>query len=729
MSPEQATGERVIDARTDQYSLGALAYEMLTGEPPHVGATSQAIIARLLTEAPRPIRAVRASVPVHIEAAVGRALEKLPADRWTSTREFADALSIASMTAAVTADAMRAQHAQEREVRPARSFTARMREPVAWLIALGGVAATGYFATRTPAAAARSKPLIFDIELPRGLMASAAGGAGTLALDQSGTMLAFQARDSTSAVALYLRRLDETSIVRVAGTDNAGTPTFSSDGRNLRFFLAGASDSTVTRVFTVPISGGERRLWLTAPLFGGRWAERAGAPVVIASRAGLGTAPTEGGTAALLLRPDSLYRRFAFPEMLPGGVGALVGAFVGATSLDSAYLAYVSLPDGNLQRLSIKGARPKYSPTGHLLWITAGGELWAATWSPSRPLENGTPFRVATGVAVGPGGGSPFTISDNGVLAYVEGEAQSTGTLRSVMVVSRSGVERPSIVRAAFLQHPRVSPDGKSLLVSRGTSAEASLPSPDIWWIDLARGVEQRITVDSTSIRPYWFPDNERMAYIRRYGQDSGVAYVRRVDGTGTPIRIGTRGLFVRGISVSPRGDYLAFTVGGSDASGGDDVWLVHVDSLASPRPLLNAPYAEFHPRFSPDGRWLAYVSVRDGSDEVYVRALSGGPDIKVSTGGGREPVWSRAGDELFFRESRFLVAAKLSVARGLTVISTARLFDASGYSTSAYGLYDVTPDGREFLFIRNSYAAQTQERDRIRVIVDWPLLAGTGAP
>ena len=205
------------------------------------------------------------------------------------------------------------------------------------------------------------------------------------------------------------------------------------------------------------------------------------------------------------------------------------------------------------------------------------------------PLENGPPFRVGTGVSVGSGGGSAYTISDNGDLAYIDGESQFTGGLRIVVAVNREGVERTLPIPSGYLQHPRLSPDGTTLLVSRGIAAELSLPSPDIWRVDLARGADTRLTLDAASLRPYWFPDGDRVACIRRYGQDSGLAFVRPVDGTDTPVRVGTRGVFVRGVSVSPRGDSLALVIGGGDASGGDDVWLAHVDSLHAPRPFHNA--------------------------------------------------------------------------------------------------------------------------------------------
>jgi len=113
------------------------------------------------------------------------------------------------------------------------------------------------------------------------------------------------------------------------------------------------------------------------------------------------------------------------------------------------------------------------------------------------------------------------------------------------------------------------------------------------------------------------------------------------VDGSDSPVRVGTRGVFVRGVSVSPRGDYLALAIGGGDSNGGDDVWLAHVDSLNAPRAFLSETYREFNPRFSPDGRWPAYTSTRDGREEIYVRALTGGAELEISVDGGREPVWS----------------------------------------------------------------------------------------
>jgi serine/threonine-protein kinase len=199
MSPEQATSDRTIDGRTDIYSLGAPTYEMLTGEPPHTGATSQAIIARLLTERPRSIRASRPNVPENIEAAVERALEKIAADRWESAKEFSEALAGARIVA-------RSSHTMPTEFLPLQSagvstahvtVAARgalnLREMVAWSIGVIGVALFAVGSLRTDPGAEMDVPAEFVIELSDSLEAISFGGAASVAISGDGSTIVFQA--------------------------------------------------------------------------------------------------------------------------------------------------------------------------------------------------------------------------------------------------------------------------------------------------------------------------------------------------------------------------------------------------------------------------------------------------------------------------------------------------------------------------------------------------------
>src|SRR5688500_8899860 len=186
MSPEQATGDRAIDGRTDIYSLGAITYEMLTGDAPHTGSTSQAIIARLLTERPRSIRTARSAVPEYVEAAVERALEKLPADRWATAKEFAEALTGARAISRTTS-------ATSPATAPSVSSRSKpnARELVAWGLAAAGILGAGVLATRSGPPADTGSPVLFEVALPPGMDASPVGNQASVAIDEAGTTLVF----------------------------------------------------------------------------------------------------------------------------------------------------------------------------------------------------------------------------------------------------------------------------------------------------------------------------------------------------------------------------------------------------------------------------------------------------------------------------------------------------------------------------------------------------------
>ena len=165
MSPEQATGDRVIDARSDIYSLGAMTYEMLTGEPPHTGNTSQAVIARMLTEKPRPIRTTRAAVPEDGETTVKRALEKLPADRFSDVREYSEGLQGRGDFTAAAAAATVAAPAPA-SIPKRRAWVARLTDPLVLLLVALALGLAGVAAMRGRNVAARTRPVRFVLATP-----------------------------------------------------------------------------------------------------------------------------------------------------------------------------------------------------------------------------------------------------------------------------------------------------------------------------------------------------------------------------------------------------------------------------------------------------------------------------------------------------------------------------------------------------------------------------------
>ena len=219
MSPEQAAGERNIDARADVYALGAVLFEMLAGEPPFTGASAHAVIAKVMTETPRPLRTIRRSVPPHLEAAVLTALEKLPADRFPGAVEFAASLADDTRATAVAR----------------QGVPAIQRRAVPWLLGTLAAAALGYAAgARRPTAPPTSPVQRFDVTLPADA-ARVNDILSILALSLDGSMLAYNGVDSTGQRRIFLRAMDRFAPVPVLGSDNATAPSFSPDGRWLSF--------------------------------------------------------------------------------------------------------------------------------------------------------------------------------------------------------------------------------------------------------------------------------------------------------------------------------------------------------------------------------------------------------------------------------------------------------------------------------------------------------------
>ena len=234
MSPEQATGDRVIDARSDIYSLGAVLYEMLTGEPPHIGHTVQAIIARVLTDRPHSVRSQRPSVPEHVEAATLRALEKLPADRFATAGEFAETLTGARGIVRAPQNQTIATY----EVVPTSALARRrLMRAVPWAIAGIALALLAAVTLRPGQSESREQPLKFEITFTDSSQLVTAAGVN-IALAPDGSRLAFTGM-SGARNAIFVRRMDATEATPLRGTEEGMTPVFSPDSRWILFGQGG----------------------------------------------------------------------------------------------------------------------------------------------------------------------------------------------------------------------------------------------------------------------------------------------------------------------------------------------------------------------------------------------------------------------------------------------------------------------------------------------------------
>jgi len=683
MSPEQAMGERQITARADVYALGAVTYEMLAGEPPFPGPSAQAVVARVLTEEPRSLTTQRRSVPPAVDAAVRRALEKLPADRFASAADFARALEAApAPEGAPSTDARVGAHA------PLRRDGRRARRAVTGLAALAagaaalvaGVALGAWTGWLRSAPDAPSVPGVRSTLLPPpGELF--AGGDG-LALSADGTQLAFTLLRAAPRPRLFVRTLASGAVRELAGTADAQFPFWSPDGRTLGFFAGG-------ELRTVPVAGGLVTVVATAPApRGGTWAPDgtllfAGDPDGVIYRVQSG-----GGKPVAVTRtgPEGQHRR---PMFLPDGHrflysgGLRSGIFVG------------DLQTRARRRVRADGGEPVFAAPDRLLFAAAGtlayGRVMGQHFDPSSGVADGEPTLVADSV-FNPGGPVGFTVSGAGLLVY-----QERPDFPQRVWLDRRGTPLDSVPDDEAWTF-RLSHDG-----TRVAQAGSGL-----WVRDLSRSVAMRVAVPDNPGQqvltfPVWSPDDARLAFIA-IGTELPVIFVARADGTGAQVRLPSPPSGGMPLDWSRDGGTLLLSGAASRASAHQSLWLLNLATKAL-TPWLAVAGSIRAARFSPDGRWVAYQSDETGAPVVYLRPFPGpGAPVRVSPAGGGQPTWRADGRELFYlTPAGDLMAATVSPSSlgGLPDLGTPSLL-IRGVTHEPYSRevvpYDAAPDGQRFL-------------------------------
>jgi len=693
MSPEQATGAESVGAASDVYALGCVLYELLVGEPPHTGSTTLAVLGQILAGEPKSVRAQRKSVPVNVDAAIAKALEKLPADRFTTAAQFSDALTDARFSPA-----------------PATSLTPpRSSRELVWrglaatlgvVVALVSVAAVGGWRRSGPTTVTK-----VIVGWPDGTAPAYIMGA-FVAVSPDGLRLAYVHTDSH----LWVRDLGELAPRRLAGTAGASNPFFSPDGESVAFI---ARSQQALKV--LPVEGGTVRTLVadSADWFGGDWGPdgmlyftRLDGEV---HRVASGGGPIESVSRLDTIRGDL---KHDWVEVLPNGKGALVTIWRGSASASN--IGALDLGTGVVTVL-FSGAQARFAASGHIVYATSDGSLQAVPFDQDRLTVTGSAVSLVEDVRVDINtGGAHFAISDTGTLLYLLDRA-STST--QALWVARDGTET--------LVDPEWSAPFYSLALSPdGTQIAATLDGErrqDVWVRQLATGSLRRLTLDgdgSVNYRPRWTPDGRSITYL---SDRSGTTelWVQRADGGAPADLLHSDGPIIDEGFVSPDGRWVVYRSGGSNL-GSRNIRAVQRGDSAMPRSLVATNSDVYSPALSPNGRWLAYVSEETGRPEVFVQPfpLAAGVRWQVSTAGATAPVWDRAGRQLFYRSGRReLMAADVTADLTFEWSSPGALFDASGYaSNNWHPAYDVSPDGERFLMVR-----QFGDRDNeLILVINW---------
>jgi eukaryotic-like serine/threonine-protein kinase len=686
MSPEQATGERMIDARTDIYSLGVLTYEMLTGEPPHIGNTSQAIIARVLTDRPRSIRQSRPSVPEHVERSVLRALEKLPADRFASAKDFAESISGAR---AVVPVSMAVGAAGESTIKfvPARSQRARMLAFAPWVL----VAAFASMAVLPLLAPEPNVPLPahFLVELPDSVNTYLGVGGSKVALSTDGGRMLIVARKSGGGEQmLYLRRMDDLIAQPVRGTEGAVHGTFSPDGEWIVF------GTTLNELRKVPVAGGQSIL-LTDTGSNAQWT--AGDHITFNRQNSVYLLDNSGKVVELAGVDSAKGITGVFhAEILPGGKFAVAALRKTPAVIESHVLGIISVADGTVTELGITGTNPHYVAPGYLVFARAGGNIHAVPFSLQKRAITGTAILMLQNVSQQPGGATNLSVSQRGMLVYHVG-AYSSRALRSLLLVDKQGRVQPIQGEPAYYADPRASPDARRISFSLRVGSSNEQLFGDIHVKEILTGAQSRVTSSGNSVRAEWSRDGRSLMIVE---QPNDSAFIRmhpwdRTDVGRVLLRATSDGsAALNTISVGPASGWSSFRIG--DNGGNTDVWIAPTDSMSAIRPLMKTPYRESASTVSPDGRFLAYASDETGRDEIYVVPLPvPSSRIAVSVGGGTEPAWSRDGKQLFFRGPQRMMVASIATSPTLASTRLDSLFVDTYFRERWHRQYDVLPDGR----------------------------------
>jgi eukaryotic-like serine/threonine-protein kinase len=702
MAPEQIEGLEA-DARTDVFAFGALLFEMLTGRPAFEGKTRASLLGAILKDVPPPVSHVRPLAPVALDRIISTCLAKDPDDRYQSARDLRRDLQWVVSGSSVAADVRTA-------TAPGRS------NRVAWVVAAASVIALlatviltfGRAGDVTPAAS----PVQFTIVPPdkASFGAPRAGGTGiatqvTVSPDGRNVVFVAGARD---VFQMWLRPIATLAATPIPGTEGGSFPFWSPDSKFIGFFADG-------KLKKVQIAGGPPTVLCDAPAGrGGTWSRD---NVIVFSPGGafpgLQRVSSAGGspTGATTLDPTTGETSHRWPYFLPDGHHFLYTASTG-TCCPPTKPAIIRIGSSDRDAADVTLLQAESSvlyASGHVLFARSD-TLMAQPFDPDARQSTGDPFPLAERVSTEGSRYMGVSVSENGTLVYAQGGTQGP---QQLTWFDRDGRALGTVGEPAPYNSLALSPDERRVAVGLGTG---TLDNRDIWIIDIARTLRSRLTFDpGADVAPVWSPDGTRVAFA---GQRSGKISLRQqsINGTaGDELLVESSGDFVPS-DWSADGRFIAYTDRTSTTTA--DIWVLPLFGDRKPFPVAQTAFTENFPAFSPDGRWIAYVTNEANQGNVYVQSF---PEAKgkyqVSLDGGARPLWRGDGKELFYiGPDGAMMAVSIDASRGFEAGLPQRLFTTNALNNQNL-VYAVTKDGMRFLV--NSRPEQASVAP-ITVIVNW---------
>jgi len=705
MAPEQLEGKEA-DARSDIFSFGAVLYEMATGKKAFEGKTTASVIAAVLASEPAPISTLQPMTPPALERVVKTCLAKDPDERFQNAHDLnlqlkwiAEAASQAGVPAPVARQG-------------------KSREKIAWalagvflIVATVGVGAYLRLARRP------AQVIVAEIPPP----AKARDLGGPLVISPDGGSLAFTAIDQTGKLALWVRPLGALSAHPLEGTEGAGAPFWSADGRSLGFV-------SEDKLKTIDVAGGPATVVADAPLYGGgTWNLNGTILFVPDVRKGLYQVAASGGTPVPVLTLDSSkFQDYAWPQFLPDGKHFI---YLGVALDPQNSGIYFATLDGKQNRLVLRSGNRAIFASGVLLY-GRGATLVGQAFDPESGQLKGEPRQVAERVSDAATASLLFGVSDNGVLAY---QAAATTTGRQLTWLDRSGKKVGATGEAGPYYDIRLSPDGRKLAFNLGEAKS------ELYVSELGRGLPMRLTFDpdTDSGTPVWSPDGNEILFCRLQGGKAKAGiYQKPSNGAGTEellLAADSPDMEFWPNDWSRDGRFILYSRGDLGSRSHEELWVLPLIGDRKPRVFLRNPPAVYDGQFSPDGRWVAYTSKESGRAEVYVAPfdssgvmgsgngsapLTPGGKWQISTSGGQYPRWRGDGKELFFSaaDSRVMAGEVDAKSGSFQVGAVAPLFAA--FAQDSAMPFDVSADGKRFLIV-----SAPEQSSAITLLINWPEL------
>ena len=673
MSPEQLQG-REAGASSDIFSFGLVMYEMLTGKRAFDGSTPASVIAAILE---RPSPTITDIAPPELDRVLHRCLEKDPDNRWQSARDLKAELEwIAKSPASVRNTSGRPQ--------------SRIRSSMGWIVAL--VLALGFAITLWTKWQPAPEPaaITFELNPPEGEFIA----GGFPMISPNGELIAALVSDGTGPRWIGIRHLNALTWQKLDGTENASGVTWSPDSR----YLAFVSGSSVRKI---DITGGPPQ-----PLaeFPGGWipymAWNPDGMILFSKRDGLWKVSATAGNATQVTAHDASLNEdlHGVPQFLPDGHHFL---FMARSSLAGKTSIYAGSIDasGDKNRTFIMTAATsvlfaRSAQGAEYVLFERDGALMARPFDAAHLKLTGEPFLAASHVGLA-GSAIAASVSTTGVLVLSRGPDSIRGT--QLAWLARNGNALLNVGPPGIYSEFALSPDRKRLMVAR-------LDDGDLWLIDLATSGSTRFTFDAASDRyAVWSPDSTRIVYARSlaylYEKPISGSGERQLSGVlGTPSDWNGQSILVRS----------------SDA----DLWAL-IDG--KPFRITETQFAEGQAQFSPDGKWIAFVSDESKRNEVYVQAFpKPGEKFPISVAGGTQPRWREDGKELFYvTPEGKLMAVAINTNIGFEHAAPKHLFDLYQVTANAAIGFDYAVDGNGQRFLVRT-TPKGLKPNPVTVITNW---------